>query len=131
MTIKGNVVGAGISPSAATAILGGVNSDTAGAGTVSTDAALLPLVSIHNIRTAASNSGVILPPGNGTGAAMQPGDEMWIYNGTANTFLLYPPALGQLNDGTATSGTVSCPTHTTLVVKCLTATLFAVSGPTT
>lgn len=131
MSIKGNVVGAGISPGAATAILGGVNSDSVGAGTTSTDATLLPLMSIHNIRTAANNSGVILPPGNGTGASMQPGDEMWIYNGDGNTLLLYPPAGSKLNDGTATTGTVSCATHTSLVVKCLTSTLFAVSGPTT
>lgn len=131
MSIKRNLTGSGIAPGAATAILGGVNSDTSGAGTASTDAALLPLVGIHNIRTAANNSGVILPPGNGSGDGMQPGDEMWVYNGDANTLLLYPPAGCKLNDGTATTGTVSCPTHTTLVVKCLTATLFAVSGPTT
>lgn len=131
MSIKDNVQGAGTSGLAASAIIGGVNTATAGAGTVSTDASLLPLITNHDIITAASNSGVIIPPGNGSGRGLQPGDQMRIYNGSANTLLLYPPPLGQLNDGTATTGTVSCATHTSLEITMLTATRYAVSGPST
>lgn len=131
MTIKDNIIGSGVSPQATSALVGGVNNDSVGAGTTSADATLLPLVTNHNIRTAANNSGVILPPGNGSGRGMQPGDQMRIYNGDSNTLLLYPPPGCKLNDGTATTGTVSCATHTSLEVTCLTSTLFAVSGPST
>lgn len=131
MSIKRNVIGSGISPGAASVIIGGVNSDSVGAGTTSADATLLPLLTNHNIRTAANNSGVIIPPGNGTGDGMQPGDQMRVYNGDGNTLLLYPPAGAKLNDGTATTGTVSCATHTSLEITCLTSTLFAISGPST
>lgn len=131
MSIKRNVMGAGNSAVSATAIIGSVNTGTAGAGTVSTDAALLPLVSVHWIATAANNSGVIVPPGNGSGAAMEPADSMKIYNGDANTLLLYPPPGGNLNGGTTTTGTVSIPTKTSVEVTCLNNTTFIVSGPTT
>ena len=131
MSILSNLTGSGIAPTAASNIAGPVNTATSGAGTASTDAALLPLQATHYIATAANNSGVILPPGNGSGASMVVGDSMWIYNGDANTLLLYPPPLGQLNGGTATTGTVSIPTKTSVQVKMLSATLYAVSGPTT
>jgi hypothetical protein len=131
MTLRRNIMGSGTPALQASSIVGGVNFSTSGAGTTSTDAALLPLVSNHNISVAANNSGVIVPPGNGTGEAMQPGDYMRIYNGSSNTLLLYPPAGGQLNTGTATTGTVSCASHTSLEIVCLTPTLFAVMGPST
>jgi len=131
MTITSNLTGAGIAASAAAQIAGPVSTAAAGAGTSNTDAALLPLADTHYITTAANNSGVILPPGNGTGAGMQVGDSMFIYNDSANTLLLYAPPLGQLNGQTVTSGSVSIPTKTSVMVKMLSSTKYAVSGPTT
>ena len=107
MTFKAHMMGSGISAGAAGAIQGGVNSASVGAGTDHTNFTLLPMVSTHWIKTAANNSGVGLPPGNGTGDSMGPNDWMEIYNADANTLLLYPPAGGTLNGGTATTGTVS------------------------
>ncbi len=131
MTIRNNVRGLGVAGQTAGSIVGGMNTATAGAGTTRTDAALLPITSNHWITTAANNSGVILPPGNGTGDSLQAGDYMRIYNDSANTLLLYPPAGGQLNGGTVSTGTVSIPTKTTVEAICLNGLAFAVSGPTT
>jgi hypothetical protein len=103
---------------------------TAGAGTTHTDFALLPLVGL-NVVTGANNSGVGVPPGNGSGDGMSVGDSMVVYNSDANTILLYPPLGGQLNAGTVTTGTVSIPTHTSVTVTAQTNLLFIVSGPTT
>lgn len=131
MTISKNITGLGIAPQTAASIVGGMNTGSAGAGTVSTNATLLPLISNHWVTTAANNSGVILPPGNGTGDGMRAGDYMRIYNDSANTLLLYPPAGGQLNGGTVTTGTVSIPTKTTVEAVSLNGLAFLVSGPTT
>lgn len=131
MPIISTLTGAGIAPATAANIAGTVNTGSAGAGTTNADATLLPLVDTHFISTAANNSGVILPPGNGTGTGMQVGDSMFIYNDSANTLLLYAPPLGQLNGQTVTSGSVSIPTKTSVLVKMLSSTKYAVSGPTT
>lgn len=131
MTIKSNVMGLGTPGQTASAIVGGMNANSVGAGTTRTDATLLPLTSNHWIKTAANNSGVILPPGNGSGIGMAPGDYMRIYNGDSNTLLVYPPTGGKLNDGTASTGTVSIPTHTSVVCISLDGLNFAVTGPTT
>lgn len=131
MSFKRNIMGSGIAAGAAETIVGGVNSIVAGAGTTHSDATLLPLSSHFWIKTGANNSGLILPPGNGSGDGMAPGDSMIIYNGTANTLLLYPPLGGQINDGTATTGTLSMPTHTSTEAVSLDGLAFAVSGPTT
>jgi hypothetical protein len=131
MTIKQHVMGSGGAAALASAVVGGMNTATAGAGTTRTDATLLPLTSNHWISTAANNSGVILPPGNGSGDGMQAGDFMNIYNDSANTLLLYPPAGGQLNGGTVSTGTVSIPTKTSVQAMSLNGLAFSVSGPTT
>ena len=131
MTFKQHLMGSGIAAGAASAAVGGVNSTTTGAGTTRTDATLLPFASVCWIKTAANNSGVILPPGNGSGDSMAAGDYMTIYNGDSNTLLLYPPTGGKLNDGTASTGTVSIPTHTSVTAISLDGLNFLVSGPTT
>lgn len=131
MPFKAHIMGSGTSAGAAGAILGGINSASVGAGTTKADATLLPLTSTHWIKTAANNSGVILPPGNGTGDGMGANDSMIVYNADANTLLLYPPAGGTLNAGTASTGTVSIPTHTSVTVTSLNGLDFIVSGPTT
>lgn len=131
MTIKRNAMGSGVSAAAARALVGGVNTTTAAAGTTHLDATLLPLDSHFWVTTGANNSGLILPPGNGSGDIMAAGDSCIIYNGTSNTLLLYPPLGGKINDGTATTGTLSMPTHTSTEAVSLDGTNFAVSGPTT
>lgn len=129
MPIKAHLTGLGMPAFLAQAMCP-PPSTTAGAGTTRTDAALLPIGGF-NVVTGANNSGVILPPGNGSGDSLAPGDSMVIYNSDANTVLLYPPPLGQLNAGTASTGTVSIPTHTSVTVTAQTNLLFVVSGPTT
>ena len=131
MSIKAHVMGSGTSAGAANAIVGGVNSASVGAGTTHADFTLLPLASVHWIKTAANNSGVGLPPGNGTTDGMSAGDYCTIYNGDSNTLLLYPPAGGALNDGVATTGTVSIATKTSVTAISLDGLKFIVSGPTT
>lgn len=131
MPFKAHIMGSGTSAGAASAIVGGVNSASVGAGTTHADFTLLPMVSTHWIKTAANSSGVGLPPGNGTGDSMAANDSMVIYNADANTLLLYPPAGGTLNAGTATTGTVSIPTKTSVTAISLNGLDFIVSGPTT
>lgn len=131
MAILSNLIGTGVQAYSAAQICGPVSTSAAGAGTTNADATLLPLNDTQFVSTAANNSGVILPPGNGTGTGMQVGDSMFIYNDSANTLLLYAPPLGQLNGQTVTSGSVSIPTKTSVMVKMLSSTKYAVSGPTT
>lgn len=130
MTFRQHVMGAGNSAASASSIVGGVNSTSVGAGTVSTNAALLPLASLAWIKTAANNSGVILPPGNGSGDGMQPGDYMIIYNGTVNSVLIYPPAGGTLN-GASANASFTLPTLTGISCYSLDGTAFYLSSPTT
>lgn len=131
MSIKQHVMGSGTSAGAASAIVGGVNSTSVGAGTTSADYTLLPLASVHWIKTAANNSGVGLPPGRGTTDGMAAGDYCTIYNDDGNTLLLYPPLGGKLNGGTTTTGTVSIATKTSVMAISLDGLQFIVSGPTT
>lgn len=129
MPIKSHLTGLGMPAALANALTPGPQT-TAGAGTTRTDAALLPLGGF-NVVTGANSSGVIIPPGNGSGDSMGAGDSMIVYNSDANTILLYPPPGGQLNAGTASTGTVSIPTHTSVTVTAQTSLLYVVSGPTT
>lgn len=129
MPIKAHLTGLGMPAALANALTSGP-ATTVGAGTTSANFALLPLGGF-NVVTGANNSGVGVPPGNGTGDSMGAGDSMIVYNSDANTILLYPPTGGQLNAGTATTGTVSIPTHTSVTVTAQTSLLFVVSGPTT
>lgn len=131
MTFKQHCMGSGLSAAAAGAAIGGVNSAIAGAGTTAATATLLPFSSVVNVATAANNSGVILPPGNGSGDSMEAGDWILVYNGDANTLLLYPPKGGALNGGTVTTGSVSIATKTSLMLFCLDGLNFIASGPNT
>lgn len=131
MTIRKNIIGLGTPGQTASSIVGSVGTTAAGAGTTRTDAMLLPMTSNHWVTVGANNSGLILPPGNGTGDSLQGGDYMRVYNDTSNTLLLYPPTGGQLNGGTVSTGTVSIPTKTSVEAVCLNGLAFAVMGPTT
>lgn len=131
MTIRKNIIGLGTPGQTASSIVGSVGTTVAGAGTTRLDATLLPMTSNHWVTVGANNSGLILPPGNGTGDSLQAGDYMRVYNDTSNTLLLYPPTGGQLNGGTVSTGTVSIPTKTSVEAVCLNGLAFAVMGPTT
>lgn len=106
MTIKANATGTGSSASNAGALIGGVsNGVTAATGSSSqTTAALLPRTSNHVITTGAGNSGVILPPGNGSGDGLAGGDWMNVINYTGATIIVYPPLGGKLNNGSLNAG---------------------------
>ncbi len=131
MTFRAHLTGLGMAPATASAAVGGVNATTiVGAGTDHTNFTLLPFASVV-VCSGANNSGVGLPPGNGSGDGMAAGDYMVIYNSDSNTLLLYPPSGGNLNDGTTTTGTVSIPTHTSVIAYSRDGLKFIVSGPTT
>jgi len=131
MPFKAHVMGSGVSAGAAGAIIGGVTTTVVGAGTDHTNFTLLPFTSVIWVVAAANNSGVGLPPGNGSGDSMQPGDYMDIFNADANTLLLYPPSGGSLNNGTVTTGTVSIATHTGVRAISIDGLKFIVGGPNT
>jgi hypothetical protein len=99
-------MGSGVSAAAAGSLIGGVsNGATAGAGSSSqATAALLPMATTHIITTGAGNSGVIIPPGNGTTDGLQAGDWMRVANYTGNTIFVYPPVGGKLNNGSLNAG---------------------------
>lgn len=118
MTIKKNATGSGTAPQQANAIIGGVNTATAGAGTTSLNATLLPLASNHLITVGVNNSGVILPPGNGTGDSLAAGDYMSVINQTGSTLLVYPPAGGKLA-GAAANASVSLTNNKQITFTCL------------
>lgn len=119
MTIKSKLTGVGMAPALAQNVVGTVATAEAGAGTVSTNATTLSMDDTHIISTAANNSGVILPTG------MSAGDSMVIANYSANTLLLYPPAGGKLNNGSA-NASVSIATLKNVEAICIDGTSFTV-----
>ncbi len=104
MTIAQKLIGTGINPFAALQIAGTLDSTEAGAGTTQAGATLLSLHAIHWVKTGASNSGVVLPPGtNATASVLSAGDAMMVFNNTGNTLKVYPPGTGAINGGTASA----------------------------
>ncbi len=105
MTIAQHLIGLGMNGSLAATVVGGISSGEAGAGTTQADATLLSMSSIHWVKTGASNSGVILPPGNSTTATtvLGPGDSIWVFANTGNTLKVYPPGTGTINGGSASA----------------------------
>jgi hypothetical protein len=97
MAIGAQVMAGGISAPAAGALLGSVATSLTAAG--STQATALALGSaINAISTAAASTGVILP------STATPGDQIFIYNGGANTVTVYPAVGGTLNNLSANTG---------------------------
>lgn len=113
MALAAEAMGGGLSAGQARALGGHSNSTVSAAGTTQATATALK-TSNAIITTCANNAGVIVP-------LTQNGDSMWIYNGTANTLIVYPPTSGQFNDVAVNTG-ISVGTHTTLVVKKITST---------
>jgi len=94
-----SVMGSGVSGAAADAIsIGTVALAVSGAGTTSADATQLSADS-NLVTVCASGAGVKLPDVGGT---------VTVYNGVSgNACLVYPPTGQQLNNKTASSGTIS------------------------
>ncbi len=103
MTIQRKLMGSGNSFLSTLQITGTVISTEAGAGSTQAGATLLSFDDIHWVKTGASNAGVILPPGNGSGDSMGAGDSMIVYANTGNTLKVYPPGTGTINGGSASA----------------------------
>jgi len=93
MTKVATLVGSGVAPSAAQAVVGFTDIGVTAAGTNSQANSYAIQYSNTFVSTAAANSGVRLP----TGAS--PGDSFFIYNGGASTMHIYPPTGGAINGG--------------------------------
>lgn len=88
MSLQARLVAAGLSAIQAAAIQGTVASGLVATGT--TQANALPLGADNNsFTTVAAGTGAILP-------AMNPGDDITVYNGGANALLIYPPPGGMI-----------------------------------
>lgn len=101
MTIKRNAMGLGVPGGTAGALIGGlVNNVTAAGSSSQTTATLLSLGSNQVVTTGGANTGVILPPGNGAGDVLAPGDWMRVANYVSgNAILVYPPLGGKIQNG--------------------------------
>lgn len=118
MPIKSKLTGLGMPAALATNIAGTVNTSEAGAGSSNTDATLLSFDDFHIISSGANNSGVILPPGNGSGSSLSAGDTMSVTNYIGNTLKIYPPLGGKLNNGTANVA-ISITDKKSVVASCI------------
>lgn len=90
-------------PAGTAAAIAGSCAVQAVSGSSATDATLITAANVV-ITSSSSNQGVILP------ADAQIGDTFRIGNATGNTIKVYPPASGQLNGETATTGFKSIST---------------------
>jgi hypothetical protein len=119
MSLQQRLVQAGLSPTAAAAIQGTVAPAVIAAGTTQGTATQLGADN-NDVSTVPANSGVILP-------AMNPGDDVTVYNGGANALLIYPPVGGQIK-GLGVNVGYSLATATPLCyVVCITPTLYVAS----
>lgn len=101
MTIKANVIHTGGASAHAAAIVGGVNTTTAAAGSNQATATLLQIGSNFVIST--GTGGVILPPGNGTADGLTEGDRVTVANYTGSSINVYPPGAGKIANGSASA----------------------------
>jgi len=104
MTIKRNAMGVGTPGLQAGALIGGVSDNLTATGSTQAGALLLSLSSDQFVTTTASGTGVILPPGNGNGDQLAPGDLIRVFNYGANTLLVYPPVGGKIQNGSTNAG---------------------------
>ena len=105
MSLQSRLVAAGLSATAAAAIQGTVANGLVATGT--TQATALPLGADNNdFLTVPAGTGALLP-------AMNPGDDITVYNGGANALLIYPPVGGQIK-GLGTNAGYSLATATPL-----------------
>jgi len=97
MTIKQNLVGSGLAPSSATAVLGSASAGLVATGTTQADALIIQ-VSNNQYTTVAAGTGAVIP------SFTQPGDVIRVFNNGANTLLVYPPLGGAINNGATNAG---------------------------
>ena len=95
------VMGAGFSQGQAIAINGSMNASVSAAGTTQATATAIGAANFM-VTTAAAGSGVILPQG-------QPGDEIDGFNGTSNSFYVYPPTGAKFNNLSTNGGILLGP----------------------
>ena len=119
MSLANILMGLGVPAHQAREMVGTVDSSEAGAGTTQAGATLLSMRTVHWVKTGASNSGVVLPPGVSTTATpLGPGDSMLIVNATGNTLKVYPPGTGAFNAGSA-SAAISLTINQVMLATCL------------
>ena len=90
MSLQQRLVVSGMSAPQATAIQGTVANTLTATGTSSQTAAYPINADVSRFTTVAANAGALLP-------AMNPGDDVVVFNGGANALLLYPPVGGAIN----------------------------------
>lgn len=118
MPIKSKLTGLGMPAGLAANVVGTVNTSEAGAGSSNTDATLLSFDDFHIVSTGNNNTGVILPPGNGSGSGLSAGDTVSVVNYTGNTLKVYPPLGGKLNNGSANAA-ISITNTKGVVATCI------------
>lgn len=93
MSKVSTLVGSGLPPAAAQAIVGYNDVGVTATGTNSQTNSYAIQYENTYVSTAGANSGVRLP------ANTAPGDEFFVYNGGASTMHVYPPTGGNINGG--------------------------------
>lgn len=88
-----------------------VNTAVAAAGSTNADAAALTTASIQHVSSDSAAKGVILPVG-------VPGYELIIINDSGTACKIYPDTGGNVNGGTATTGSVTVPASKGVLATC-------------
>lgn len=110
------LVTAGLPGPVANAIVGDVANNLTATG--STQATALQLqADVNRFTTVAASTGAILP-------AMNPGDQVVVFNGGASALLVYPPVGGTINALAANAGYSVATTARTAVFVCVDANTF-------
>lgn len=102
MTIKKNAMGNGTPAGQAGSLIGGVNAAVTATGSTQAGAALLTMTSNNVVTVGGASTGVILPPGVGSGDGMVAGDWVRVFNYVSgNAINVYPPTGGKIQNGSA------------------------------
>jgi hypothetical protein len=119
MALAQRLCASGLGAVAADAITGTTANALTATGAAQATALALP-ADANRFTTVAASTGTILP-------AMNPGDEVTIFNGGANALSVYPPVGGAIN-AIATNGAYSVATATPFcTVQCITALIYIAS----
>lgn len=112
MALQQRIVTGGTSGTAAAALAGTVANTLTATGTTQATALALP-ADVNRFTTVGANSGTILP-------AMNPGDQVEIFNGGANALSVYPPVGGAINAVAANSAYSVATATPYVLVRCVT-----------
>lgn len=113
MALARNMMGGGLSAGQAKAINGSVASALTATGTTQGTGYAINAGAVV-FGTVASGAGATLP-------SCEISDEVYVYNGGANSLTVYPDTSSQIN-AVAVNGGVQCPTATMMFFKRITAT---------